>query len=50
MTKPFLKFMGTEKMKKKKHLQEKSKRSERRVSEFQGDHEEERGWCFVGEI
>ncbi len=35
-------------MKKKKHLQEKSKRSERRVREFQGDREEERGWCFLG--
>jgi len=35
-------------MKKKKHLQEKSKRSERRVWEFQGDREEERGWCFLG--
>jgi hypothetical protein len=34
-------------MRKKKHLKEKSKRSERRLSEFQGDREEERGRCFL---
>jgi hypothetical protein len=29
---------------KKKHLQEELKRSERKMWEFQGDPEEERGW------
>ncbi len=45
---PSRSFWARRKWRKQKHLQEKWKRSDRRVWEFQGDREEERGWCFVG--